>query len=88
VWPYQPGLGTLTNLHRFVSFDLATSMGFDLTRAVTAVVMIVVLGRPVLAARRASRRAVFEPEVAFTGGGGAGQADDPSTASRRVRLSD
>jgi energy-coupling factor transport system substrate-specific component len=70
VWPYKPGLGTLTNLHRFVSFDLATSMGFDLTRAVTAVVMIIVLGRPVLAAlRRASRRAVFEPNVEFVDGG-------------------
>src|ERR1700728_2531376 len=52
VWAFKPGLGTLGNLHRFVLFDLATSMGFDLTRAVTCVVLIIVLGRPVLAALR------------------------------------
>ncbi len=41
-------------------------MGFDLTRAVTCAVLILVLGRPVLAAlRRASRRAVFEPAPEF-----------------------
>jgi energy-coupling factor transport system substrate-specific component len=41
-------------------------MGFDLTRAVTCAVLILVLGRPVLAAlRRASRRAVFEPRPEF-----------------------
>ena len=41
-------------------------MGFDLTRAATCAVLILVLGRPVLAAlRRASRRAAFEAPVAF-----------------------
>jgi energy-coupling factor transport system substrate-specific component len=65
-YSYVPGLGTLDNLHRFILFDLTTSLGFDLTRAATAAVMILVLGRPVLAAlRRASRRAVFEPQVTF-----------------------
>ena len=66
-YSFVPGLGTLANLHRFILFDLTTSMGFDLTRAVTCAVMILVLGRPVLAAlRRASRRAAFEPRVDFT----------------------
>jgi energy-coupling factor transport system substrate-specific component len=66
VWAFKSGDSTLDNLHRFVLFDLTTSMGFDLTRAVTSVVMILVLGRPVLAAlRRASRRAVFEPQIDF-----------------------
>jgi energy-coupling factor transport system substrate-specific component len=66
VWQFEPGAATLTNLHRFAAFDLTTSMGFDLTRALTAVVLTLALGRPVLAAlRRASRRAVFEPEIAF-----------------------
>ncbi len=70
VWAFKPGLGTLGNLHRFVLFDLATSMGFDLTRAVTCVVLVLVLGRPVLAAlRRASRRAVFEPRIEFVDAG-------------------
>jgi hypothetical protein len=62
----RAGLGTIANLHRFILFDLTTSLGFDLTRAVTCAVLILVLGRPVLAAlRRASRRAVFEPQIDF-----------------------
>ena len=66
VYSYQPHAAVLTNLHQFALFDLTTSMGFDLTRAATCAVMILVLGRPVLAAlRRASRRAVFEPEIVF-----------------------
>jgi energy-coupling factor transport system substrate-specific component len=65
-YSFVPGLGTIENLHRFILFDLTTSMGFDLTRAATSAVMILVLGRPVLAAlRRASRRAVFDPQVDF-----------------------
>jgi energy-coupling factor transport system substrate-specific component len=66
-YSFVPGLGTIANLHRFILFDLTTSLGFDLTRAVTCAVLILVLGRPVLAAlRRASRRAAFEPEIEFT----------------------
>ena len=66
-YSFVPGLGVLTNLHRFLLFDLTTSMGFDLTRAATTAILILVLGRPVLAAlRRTSRRAVFEPVVNFT----------------------
>jgi energy-coupling factor transport system substrate-specific component len=66
-YSFVPGLGTVANLHRFILFDLTTSMGFDLTRAVTCAVLILVLGRPVLAAlRRASRRAAFEPQIDFT----------------------
>jgi energy-coupling factor transport system substrate-specific component len=64
---FVPGAAVSTNLHRFLFFDLTTSLGFDLTRAATCAVLILVLGRPVLAAlRRASRRAVFEPRVEFT----------------------
>jgi energy-coupling factor transport system substrate-specific component len=67
-YSFVPGLGTVANLHRFILFDLTTSMGFDLTRAVTCAVLILVLGRPVLAAlRRASRRAAFEPQIDFVG---------------------
>ena len=65
-YSFVPGLGTIANLHRFILFDLTTSMGFDLTRAATCAVMVLVLGRPVLAAlRRASRRAAFEPQIDF-----------------------
>ncbi len=61
---YVPGAGPLVNLHRFVLFDLSTSLGFDLPRAVTNAVLILLLGRPVLAAlRRASRRAAFDVPV-------------------------
>jgi energy-coupling factor transport system substrate-specific component len=65
-YSFVPGLGIIANLHRFILFDLTTSLGFDLTRAVTCAILILVLGRPVLAAlRRASRRAVFEPKIVF-----------------------
>ncbi len=65
-YSFVPGAGVASNLHRFLLFDLTTSMGFDLTRAVTCAVLILVLGRPVLAAlRRAARRAVFEPAPQF-----------------------
>ncbi len=63
-YSYVPGGGVLENLHRFFFFDLTTSLGFDLPRAATNAILVLVLGRPVLAAlRRAARRAVFEPVV-------------------------
>jgi energy-coupling factor transport system substrate-specific component len=61
---FVPGAGLLHNLHSFILFDLTTSLGFDLTRAVTNGALVLVLGRPVLAAlRRASRRAAFGVSV-------------------------
>jgi energy-coupling factor transport system substrate-specific component len=66
IYSFMPGIGTLANLHRFILFELSTAMGFNLTRAATCAILILVLGRPVLAAlRRASRRAVFEPQIVF-----------------------
>jgi energy-coupling factor transport system substrate-specific component len=45
---------------------VATSLAFDIPRAVLAVVLVVVAGRPVLLAlRRASRRAAFDVPVVF-----------------------
>jgi energy-coupling factor transport system substrate-specific component len=74
-WPYlsagttfgfSPAAGFFGNLHRFALFDLTTSLGFDIPRAVTNAALIVVLGRPVLGAlRRVSRRAAFDPLVEF-----------------------
>ena len=82
---FLPGAGLLHNLHRFVLFDLTTSLGFDIPRAITNAVMVLVLGRPVLAAlRRASRRAAFgapvihEPVVVS----GAPPATGPGPADR------
>ena len=61
---FAPGAGLLHNLHSFLLFDLTTSLGFDLPRALTNAALVVFLGRPVLAAlRRASRRAAFGAPV-------------------------
>lgn len=61
---YVPGGGLVENLHHFVLFDLTTSLGFDIPRAVTNAVLIAILGRPVLATlRRATRRAMLDPVV-------------------------
>ena len=63
---FSPGAGALVNLHRFVLFDLTTSLGFDISRAVTNAVLVLLLGRPVMAAlRRASRRAAFDAPVVY-----------------------
>jgi len=61
---FVPGAGFVHNLHSFILFDFTTSLGFDIPRAVTNGVLVLVLGRPVLAAlRRASRRAAFDVPV-------------------------
>jgi len=61
---YVPGAGVLHNLHSFVMFDLTTSLGFDIPRALTNAALVLLLGRPVLGAlRRASRRAAFGAPV-------------------------
>jgi energy-coupling factor transport system substrate-specific component len=70
-WPFALGGGTdisfvagdpvAANLRRLVAFSLATSLGWDIGRAVTTAVLVVVAGPlllPVL--RRASRRARFD----------------------------
>lgn len=63
---FVPGASSVENLRRFWAFHLATSLGWDIPRAVTNAVLVLVLGRPVLnALRRASRRAAFDAPVAF-----------------------
>ena len=75
-WPFGTGQATalsfeagaplLTNLHHFLLFSLATSLGWDLGRAITNVVLILLTGPAVLAVlRRASRRAAFAAPVRF-----------------------
>ena len=75
-WPFAAGDGTglsfvagdpvLENLRRFVLFTLATSLGWDLGRAVTNVVLIALTGRAVLSTlRRAARKAAFDAPVRF-----------------------
>lgn len=76
-WPFTLGPGTalsfeagaplLENLHAFGLFSLATSMGWDLGRALTNIVLILLTGPAVLATlRRAVRRAAFDAPVGFT----------------------
>ena len=63
---FVAGASTADNLRRFWAFHLGTSLGFDIPRAVTNVVLVLLLGRPVLAAlRRAARRAAFDAPVGF-----------------------
>lgn len=57
---YVPGGSTATNVGHWLRNDLATSLGFDVPRAVTTAVLVLLAGRPVLLAlRRAARRAAF-----------------------------
>lgn len=75
-WPFTLGEGTqlsfdasrgaLENLHAFALFTVATSLGWDLGRAVTSVLLVLLAGPAVLGVlRRASRRAAFEAPVRF-----------------------
>lgn len=64
---YVPGAPVHENLGRFIMFHFATSLGWDITRAIGAVVLIVLMGRSVVnALDRASRRAAFGAPRTFT----------------------
>ncbi|MGW8376361.1 ECF transporter S component [Streptomyces sp. ODS28] len=75
-WPYIAGLGSglsfvpgdplAENLARYAAYVLATSLGWDVPRAVLTVVLTLTLGTPVLRAlRRATRRAAFDAKATF-----------------------
>ncbi len=77
-WPFVTGLDNglsyvagdpiADNLRRFAGFTLATSLGFDIPRAVTNTVLVAISARPVLRAlRRTSQRAVFDARPEFLG---------------------
>ncbi len=81
-WPFNIGAGTqlsfvpggelLTNLHHFLVFSAATSLGWDIGRAVTNIVLILVTGTAVLGAlRRTARRAAFTASTTFEPAAGA-----------------
>lgn len=76
-WPFMLGPSTalsfvagdpiLVNLGRFAAFTIATSLGWDLGRAVTTAGLVMVVGGIVLRTlRRSARRAAFEAPVSFT----------------------
>jgi energy-coupling factor transport system substrate-specific component len=75
-WTIVPGLGSgisfvagdplPENLVRFLAYCLATSLGWDLGRAVLTVALTLAVGPTVLKAlRRATRRAAFGADVTF-----------------------
>lgn len=75
-WTIVPGLGSGIsfvpgdplgdNLVRFLAYCTATSLGWDLGRAVLTVVLTLTVGTALLKAlRRATRRAAFEAQVTF-----------------------
>ncbi|WP_212910463.1 ECF transporter S component [Streptomyces sp. TS71-3] len=75
---FDPGASLPHNLARFLAYCAATSLGWDLGRALCTVVLTLVLGGAVLKAlRRATRRAAFEAPVAFRG---PADGDRPGTA--------
>lgn len=76
-WPYIAGMASGVsfvpgdpldqNLARYIAYCLATSLGWDLPRALVTVVLTCTLGGTVLKAlRRATRRAAFDVPVSFT----------------------
>ena len=78
-WPFGVGLSAVPgldfvagaplgeNLVRFSRFVAATSLAFDVPRAVTTSVLMLLAGRPVLRTlRRGVRRAAFDVPVEFT----------------------
>ena len=65
---FDPHAGVPANLARFVAYCLATSLGWDLGRALVTVVLTLTLGPALLRGlRRATRRAAFEAQVTFEG---------------------
>ncbi|MFF3094069.1 ECF transporter S component [Streptomyces cyaneofuscatus] len=77
-WTIIPGLGSgisfvagdplPENLVRFLAYCAATSLGWDLGRAVLTVVLTLTIGPTLLKAlRRATRRAAFDARVGFEG---------------------
>ncbi|GAA1165556.1 energy-coupling factor transport system substrate-specific component [Kitasatospora gansuensis] len=64
---YLPGLPFTEQWHRYLLFDLTTSLGWDTGRAVTTGLCVLIVGPAVLTVfRRAARRANFEAPVHFT----------------------
>jgi energy-coupling factor transport system substrate-specific component len=64
---FVPDASLADNLRHFWAFHVSSSLGFDAIRAVSNVVLLLAVGRPVLAAlRRAARRAAFGENAVWT----------------------
>jgi energy-coupling factor transport system substrate-specific component len=63
---YVPGDAITANLHRYLVFDITTSLPWDLGRSVLTAAVVLLAGSALLRAlRRASRRAAFDAPVVF-----------------------
>jgi energy-coupling factor transport system substrate-specific component len=63
---YVPGDALSANVDRYLLFWATTSLGWDIPRGVLTALLLVAIGRPVLAAlRRAAQRAAFDAPVDF-----------------------
>ncbi len=63
---YLPGASPVTNIHRYLLYYAATSLGWDTGRALTNVAAILIAGPAMLATfRRAARRAAFRAPARF-----------------------
>lgn len=63
---YVAGDPVVENLRRYLIFWATTSLGWDIPRGVLSGLLVLVAGRPLLAAlRRTARRAAFEEPVTF-----------------------
>lgn len=82
---FVPGDSVAANLHRFVLFTLATSMGWDLGRAVFTGILLGLTASAMLGAlRRASRRAAFGAPVRFGDAARPGRALLPRSPGEAV----
>lgn len=63
---YIPGAAVVENLHRFITYHFATSMAWNVPRAIFTALLIIFVGPGVLnALKRASRKANFVSEIKF-----------------------
>lgn len=83
---FDPQAGPAANLHRFVLYNLATSMGWNVGRAVTTAVLLLVVGTPLLRLlRRTTRAARFaEPAGRVAGPVDGRPVSRPTPGARRA----
>jgi energy-coupling factor transport system substrate-specific component len=80
---YLPGASFGVQLHRYLTYDATTSLGWDTGRAVTNLLLIVLAGPAALATfRRAARRAAFAPPVDFQPAAATTNTGKPGAISR------
>lgn len=76
---FLPGAPATENLARLLLFSLATSLGYDLPRAIITAALTLLAGGPLLRSlRRAAQQANFCPAVAFDDARGAVPVADPA----------